>query len=68
MICLTHLHLSDAFIQSDFQPFTQRRRSQACKATAILLGAVRGRCLAQGHLDTQLASNLLVTTHPPYLS
>ena len=35
-------------------PLTHRRRSQPCKATASSSGAVRVRCLAQGHLNTQL--------------
>ena len=33
--------------------FTHRRRRQPCKAIASWSGAVRVRCLAQGHLDTQ---------------
>ena len=32
--------------------FTHRRRCQLCKATASSLGAVKVRCIAQGHLDT----------------
>ena len=32
--------------------FTHRRRSLPCKATDSSSGAVRVRCLAQGHLDT----------------
>ena len=48
--------------------FTHRRRCQPCKATASSSGAVRVRCLAQGHLDNQLGgagdrtSNLPVTS------
>ena len=34
--------------------FTHRRRCQPRRATASWSGAVRVRCLAQGHLDTQL--------------
>ena len=48
-------HLADTFIQSDLHrlihTLTNRRQSQPCKAT----GAVRVKCLAQGHIDTQLA-------------
>jgi hypothetical protein len=49
---------------------SHRRRCQPCEATASLSRAVRVRCLAQGHLDTQLGgagdqtSNLLVTSQP----
>ena len=70
-----HLNLrdfADAFIQSDLQPFihtfTHQRRSQPRRAPASSSGAVR--CLAQGHLDTQLGgawdrtSNLPVTSQP----
>ena len=39
---------------SPIHGFTKRRRCQPCKATARSPGAVRVRCLAQGHLDTQL--------------
>ena len=55
-----HLHLgdlADTFIQTDLQrflhTFTHQRRCQPCKATASSSGAVRVRCLAQGHLDTR---------------
>ena len=50
--------------------FTHRRWSQPRRATASLSGAVRMRCLAQGHLDTQLGgagdptSNLPVNSQP----
>ena len=63
LLCL-HLHLgdyADAFIQRNLQPFihtfTHRRRSRPLMATEggflPLSGAVRVRCLAQGHLDTR---------------
>ena len=49
----------------------QWRRRHPCKATASWSGAVRVRCLAQGHLDYQLGgagdrttSNLVVTSQP----
>ena len=45
-------------LQSDLQPFihsfAHRRRCQPSRATASSSGAVRVRCLPQGHLDTQL--------------
>ena len=47
-------HLADAFIQSDLHRLTHRRQSQPCKATASSSGAVRVKCLAQGHINTQL--------------
>ena len=34
-------------------PFTHRLRCRPCKATDSTSGAVRMRCLAQGHLDTR---------------
>ena len=50
--------LADVFIQSALQwimhTFTHRRRCQPRRATASSSGAVRVRCLAQGHLNTQL--------------
>ena len=60
--------------------FIHQRRSQPCKVTDSKPGAVRGRRLAQGHLDTQRGgagdwtSNLQVTSstswarcHPPWV-
>ena len=51
-------HLADAFIQSDLHrlmhTLTHRRQSQPCKATASSSGAVRVKCLAQGHINIQL--------------
>ena len=51
-------HLADAFIQSDLyrliHTLTHQRQSQPCKATASSSGAVRVKCLAQGHINTQL--------------
>ena len=50
--------------------FTHRRLSQPRAATASSSGAVRVRCLAQGHLDSQLGAagdrtnNLPVTGQP----
>ena len=49
--------------------FTHRSLCQPCKVTVSWLGAVRGRCLAQGHLDTlggagDPTSNLPVTIQP----
>ena len=74
------LHSYRAFVASalskrftilpNIHPFTHRRRCQPCKATASSSGAVRGRCLTQGHLDTKLGgagdqtSNLPVTSQP----
>ena len=54
-----HLHLSDAFIHSDFidGSYTHSHTdssSQPGKAIASSSGAVRVRCLAQRHLNTQL--------------
>ena len=50
---LTSGHLKHFTILPNFHPFMHtfphRRRSQPCKATVML------RCLAQGHLDTQLS-------------
>ena len=70
-------HLADAFIQSDLhrliQTLTHRWQSQPCKATASSSGAVRVKCLAQGHINTQLGgagdrtSNLSVTRQMLYL-
>jgi hypothetical protein len=52
-------HLADAFIQSDLHrlihTLTHRRQSPPCKATASSSGAVRVKCLAQGHINTSLA-------------
>ena len=76
------LHLYSAFLTSGhskhftilpnihpfIHTFTHRRRSQPRKTTASSSGAVRVRCLAQGHLDTRLrevedrTSNLPVTS------
>ncbi|CAL8365855.1 unnamed protein product [Arctogadus glacialis] len=80
METITINHLADAFIQSDLHrlihTLTHRRQSQPCKATASSSGAVRVKCLAQGHIDTQLGgardgtSNLSVnktTALPPEL-
>ena len=50
--------------------FTHRWRGQLCRATASSSGAVRVRCLAQGHLNTR-TSNLLVSRQlalPPELN
>ena len=51
-----HLHLADYFIQSALEwfihTFRNQRRSKRSKAPPSSLGAVRVRCLAQGHLDT----------------
>ena len=73
----THVHsgdFADAFIQSVLQPpllsLTHRRWSQPRRATASSSAAVRGRRLAQGHLNTQLGgagdrtSDLPVTSQP----
>ena len=77
-------HLENAFLKSGhskrftlmpnihpFMPtFTLRRRCEPRKRTASWSGAVRGRRLAQGHLDAQLGgagvrtSNLPVTSRP----
>ena len=43
------LHLNSVFTHS----FTHRWRCQPCKEIASSSGAVRVRCLAQGHLDTR---------------
>jgi hypothetical protein len=47
--------------------FTHRRRSEPRKATVSSSGAVRVKCLAQEHIDTQ-TSNLPVTSQQPYTS
>ena len=50
--------------------FTHRWRCQARRVTASSSGAVRGSCLAQGHVNTQLGGagdqtrNPLVTSQP----
>ena len=56
---------------SKIHTFTHRRRCQPCKTTASSSGAVRVRCLAQGHLDTHTlggagyqTSNLPVKSQP----
>ena len=82
MSCLSVIHLhsggfADAFIQRDLQPFIHtcifihiRRWCRQRRVTASLTGAVRVRCVAQGHLDTMLGgagdqtSNLPVTSQP----
>ena len=58
-------------IHPSIHVFTHRRRYQPCKGTASSSGAVRGSCLAQGHLDTRRlggagdrTSNLPVTSQP----
>ena len=43
---------------------THRRQSQPCKVTASSSGAVRVKCLAQGHNDTQLGGAGDRTSHP----
>ena len=70
-------HLSDAFIQSDLHrlihTLTHLRQSEPCKATASSSGAVRVKCLAEGHINTQLGgardrtSSLSVTRQLLYL-
>ena len=70
-------HLADAFIQSDLHrlihTLTHWRQSQPCKATASSSGAVMVKCLAQGHINTQLGgagdrtSNLSVPRQLVYL-
>jgi hypothetical protein len=82
MVCALQLqlqlgHLADAFIQSDLHrlihTLTHRRQSRPRKATASSSGAVRVKCLAQGHVNTQLGgagdrtSNLSVTRQLLYL-
>ena len=58
---LPHIH---PFIHT----FTHQRRCQPCRATASWSGAVRVRCLYQGHFETRRGgtgdqtSNLLVVT------
>ena len=58
LCCLHSGHLADAFIQSDLHrlthTLTHRRQGRPCKAIASSSGAVRVKCLAQGHIDTQL--------------
>uniref|UniRef100_A0A8C5AHX8 Uncharacterized protein n=1 Tax=Gadus morhua TaxID=8049 RepID=A0A8C5AHX8_GADMO len=48
-------HLADAFIQSNLHrlihTLTHRRQSKPCKVTASSSGAVRVKCLAQGHSE-----------------
>ena len=46
-------------------PFTHRGRSQPRKAAASSSGALRVRCHAQGHLDTQLGGPRDRTSHLP---
>ena len=66
--CGQRLVLIPPSIHPFMHTFTHRRRCQPCKATASSSGAVRVRCLAQGHLDTLLGgardqtSNLPVTS------
>ena len=64
-------HSARTFIQRDlpFNPtFTHRRRSQPRRATASSSGAVRGRCLPQGHLDTQIGGAGDRTSNRPVTS
>ena len=61
-------------IHPSMHTFTHPRWCQPCKATASSPGAVRVRCLAEGHLDTRLGgagdrnSNLPVTSQLYLLS
>ena len=70
---LTSGHSKRFTILSNIHPFmhtfTHRQRRQPRKATASSSGAVKLRCLAQGHLDTlggagDRTSNLPVTNPP----
>ena len=70
-------NLADALIQSDIHrlihKLTHRRQSQPCKVTGSSSGAVRIRCHAQGHINTELGgagdrtSNLSATRQLLYL-
>ena len=66
---LTSGHSKHFTILPNIHPFTHRQRSQPRSETASSTGAVRLRCLAQGHLDTlggagDRTSNLPVTSQP----
>ena len=66
-ICVTRGHPNLCTILPHNKPFIRRQRCQPCKATASSSGAVKVRCLAQGHLDNRLggAGNELATLRSP---